>query len=169
MIRQNDYAITIAQNIFRYLIKADQSNLNGSVIPTVYIYQTVRPQVLFSFGTIHIICQQRGGWVGSEKWLVLLIFSTIYTDVGCWVQKSPKTLTQYMNGSFGHLIPFWLIWAKTECTVHLSLPKRPINQFKPIQKSKQQGLGAYCPNIYCGNTCCTIKATWYPCLEALHS
>ena len=28
------------------------------------------------------------------------------------------------------------------------LPKRPINQLKPVQQSRQQALGAYCLNIY---------------------
>ena len=32
--------------------------------------------------------------------------------------------------------------------VHIALPKRPINQFKPVQKSRQQALRPYCPNIY---------------------
>ena len=32
--------------------------------------------------TIDILRQQRGGWLGSEKWYFLLIFSTIYADVG---------------------------------------------------------------------------------------
>ena len=29
-----------------------------------------------------------------------------------------------------HLIPFCLVWAEIECTVHVALPKRPINQFR---------------------------------------
>ena len=28
------------------------------------------------------------------------------------------------------------------------MPKWPINQFKPVQQSRQQALRAYCPNIY---------------------
>ena len=32
--------------------------------------------------------------------------------------------------------------------VHLALTKRRINQFKPVQQSRQQVLRAYCPNIY---------------------
>ena len=32
--------------------------------------------------------------------------------------------------------------------LHVALPKRPINQFKPVQQSKKQALRAYCPNIY---------------------
>ena len=35
-------------------------------------------------GTIHIIRQQRGGRVWSEKWQFLLIYSSIYADVGGW-------------------------------------------------------------------------------------
>ena len=33
-------------------------------------------------------------------------------------------------------------------TVYVVLPKQPINQFKPIQQSRQQALKAYCPNLY---------------------
>ena len=31
---------------------------------------------------------------------------------------------------------------------NFALPKRTINQFKPVQQRKQQILRAYCPNIY---------------------
>ena len=37
------------------------------------------------FGTIYILCRQRDAshrWVGSEKWQFLLIYSTIYADIG---------------------------------------------------------------------------------------
>ena len=52
------------------------------ILRTVYIFTV-------------ILRQQRDctGWVGLEKWQVLLTFSTIYADVGwvCgWVTKSPK-------------------------------------------------------------------------------
>ena len=32
--------------------------------------------------------------------------------------------------------------------MHVALPKRPINQLKPVQWSRQQALRAYCPKIY---------------------
>ena len=32
--------------------------------------------------------------------------------------------------------------------MHVALPKPPINQFKPVQQSRQQTLRAYCPNIF---------------------
>ena len=32
--------------------------------------------------------------------------------------------------------------------MHVALPKWPIDQFKPVQKSRQQELRAYFPNIY---------------------
>ena len=32
-----------------------------------------------------------------------------------------------------HSIPSWLVGAEIECTVHAALPKRPIDQFKPVQ------------------------------------
>ena len=41
-----------------------------------------------------------------------------------------------------------LVSAEFKCTVHVVLPKWPINQFKPVQQSRQQVLRAYCPNIY---------------------
>ena len=46
-----------------------------------------------------------------------------------------------------HLIPSWLVCSETECTVHVALPKWPMNQFKPVQQSIQQALRADCPNI----------------------
>ena len=38
-----------------------------------------------------------------------------------------------------HLIPFWLFWADIECMVHVALPKRPINQFEPVEQSIRHG------------------------------
>ena len=32
--------------------------------------------------------------------------------------------------------------------MHVALTKQPVNQFATIQKSRQQALRAYCPNIY---------------------
>ena len=32
--------------------------------------------------------------------------------------------------------------------LHVALLKWSINQIKPVQQSRQQGLRAYCPNIY---------------------
>ena len=40
----------------------------------------------------------------------------------------------------------WLIWAEIESKAHADLPKRPINQLKPVQQSIQHALRAYCPN-----------------------
>ena len=41
-------------------------------------------------------------------------------------------------------------WSGVEikCTVYVALSKQPLNQFKLDQKSRQQALRAYCPNIY---------------------
>ena len=36
----------------------------------------------------------------------------------------------------------------TVYTMHVALPKRPINQFNLIQQSRQQALRAFYPNIY---------------------
>ena len=50
------------------------------------------------------------------------------------------------------MVPLWLVWTSIECTVHVALPKWPINQFKPVQQSRQQALKAYCLNIYVYST-----------------
>ena len=47
-----------------------------------------------------------------------------------------------------HSIPFRLAWVEIECTVHVALLKRPINQFKPVMQIIQQMLRVHCPNIY---------------------
>ena len=38
--------------------------------------------------------------------------------------------------------------AEIKCTIHLAMPKRPINQFEMNQQSRQLALRAFCPNIY---------------------
>ena len=62
-------------------------------------------------------------------------------------------------------LPGWS-GAEMKCTVHVDLPKRPINCFKLDQQKRQQVLRAYCTNIYtvgCQNNCgdkdgdCTIE------------
>ena len=53
---------------------------------------------------------------------------------------------------FEHLIPYWLVWMEIECRVHFALPKRPINLFQPVQKSKRQAIRVYGLNIYTGTT-----------------
>ena len=45
-----------------------------------------------------------------------------------------------------HSILSWLIWAEIVCKQRVSLPKRPINQFEPVQQ--KQAPRAYCTNIY---------------------
>ena len=35
-----------------------------------------------------------------------------------------------------------------ECLVHVALPKRPINQFRPMQERRQPVLIGYCSNLY---------------------
>ena len=44
-------------------------------------------------------------------------------------------------------LPCWS-GANIKRTLHVARQKRPINQFKLDQQSRQQGLRAYCPNIY---------------------
>ena len=38
--------------------------------------------------------------------------------------------------ALAHFIPSWLVWAKSECTVQIALPKWPINQFKNSSAKK---------------------------------
>ena len=40
------------------------------------------------------------------------------------------------------------VWAEIECSVHVALPKRPLNQFKPVQQLRQLMLRAFCTNIF---------------------
>ena len=56
-------------------------------------------------GTIHILLQQRGGRMGSEKWQFLLIYSFIYYDLGRWV-GGPKKDQKYADVIYG--------WSQTE-------------------------------------------------------
>ena len=41
-----------------------------------------------------------------------------------------------------------LVWAEIKYVVHSALPKRPINQFKTAEQSRQQALGASSHYIY---------------------
>ena len=59
-----------------------------------------------------------------------------------YIYQDSKLLTQV------HLIPFWLVQAEIECTVHIALSIRPNNQFKPDQQSRQQAPKAYCSLTY---------------------
>ena len=53
-----------------------------------------------------------------------------------------------------HSFYFWLVRAEIKCTVHVALPKRPINQFKVVQCAMQKtSKKAYSSNIY------TVKDT----------
>ena len=45
----------------------------------------------------------------------------------------------------------WPVWVDIESTVHVVLPKRPVNQFKPVQQRKQQALRTCCSNKYTVN------------------
>ena len=45
-------------------------------------------------------------------------------------------------------IRFYPCWSGQKSSAPCTLIKRPINQFKPVQQSRQQVLRAYCPNIY---------------------
>jgi hypothetical protein len=40
----------------------------------------------------HMLRQQRGGWVGSENWQFLLIFTINYADLGGWAKKNADVI-----------------------------------------------------------------------------
>ena len=50
--------------------------------------------------------------------------------------------------ALSHSIPSWLVRAEIVYTIHVVLHKQFLNQFKPVQQSRQQALKAYCTNIY---------------------
>ena len=50
-------------------------------------------------------------------------------------------------GTFDFFLP-GLFWVEIECMLHVALPKRPKNEFKPVHLSRQQALRANCPNVY---------------------
>ena len=54
-----------------------------------------------------------------------------------------------------------LVWAKIECTVHISLPECLIKQIEPVKQSRQQVIGAYCPKIYTVQAMLKIDAELY--------
>ena len=56
--------------------------------------------------------------------------------------KSPYSLTLV------HLNSSWLVCLEIERTLHDALHKRPIEQFKPVEQSRQKAQRAYCPSVY---------------------
>ena len=70
-------------------------------------------------------------------------------------KKRPQLVYSFLGGP-----------GRNRVFVHFDLSKRPINQFKPVQQSKQQALRAYCPNIYTvpfgpRQICQTLPAIWH--------
>ena len=63
------------------------------------------------------------------------------------VRSTVYTLGQY-DLSFGTFDSYLAGLVKIKCKVHVALPKRYTNQFKPVKQSRQQALRAYCPNLY---------------------
>ena len=49
-----------------------------------------------------------------------------------------------------HSIPSLVVWAEIESMVHVPQPKQPVNNFKPVQESRQRALRAYCRYTGCG-------------------
>jgi hypothetical protein len=56
------------------------------------------------------------------------------------VQKVMSQKSKHILLILIDLVPSWLVWADIECTMQVALPKRPINQFQPVQQSRQQTL-----------------------------
>ena len=74
-----------------------------------------------------------------------------------WQDLSGKFGCSVLSGQETHMpspIEPYPGWSGVEIkfTVHVALPKLPLNQFKPVMKSRQQELRAYCPNIYCSSS-----------------
>ena len=72
---------------FYWLSKKSQKNYSkfSTKTKTMTMYAISKYlQILQPLGTIPLLCQQMNWVAGSEKWLFLLTFSTIYDDVG-WV------------------------------------------------------------------------------------
>ena len=53
-------------------------------------------QSSFYLGTIQVLCHQRGGWVGSENWQFLMIYSTVNHQRVRWVGLN-KSKTWWRN------------------------------------------------------------------------
>ena len=69
------------------------------------------------------------------------------------VQKKAFAIIEFIVTSHNRvLFSFWYIWlvcAEIKCTtVHVALPKWPINQLKPVKQSIQRVLRAYCLKMY---------------------
>ena len=56
----------------------------------------------------------------------------LYTTCSPYILQKEELLTKIYLCQV-HLIPFWLVFAKFKCMVHVALPKWPIIQFKPVQ------------------------------------
>ena len=87
--------------------------------------------------------------VGGQMYPLLICFLTFC--IWTWCFFNPCSLKWINNLNvlvFVHLIPSWLVCAEIKCMVHITLPKKPIIQFKPVQQSRRQDLRAYCPNVY---------------------
>ena len=57
-------------------------------------------------------------------------------------------ITHEVCCSSAELIPSLLVCSENKCTLHVALPKWPINLLQPDRQRRQQALRAYCPNIY---------------------
>ena len=67
-----------------------------------------------------------------------------------WIGSMLQTQYIHQNSNLlaclGTFISFLAVLG--QCTVHVFLPKWPINQFKPVQECSQQALRAYSPIKY---------------------
>ena len=65
--------------------------------------------------------------------LFFFLFLSLYIMLGQWDLSYSLSIGTFNFHS-------WLVWPEIKCMVHVALPKRLINQFKPVQQSRQQAL-----------------------------
>ena len=81
-------------------------------------------------------------------WLSPLVLNFQRSGPQCSVHSCSSSLLD-LSLALVYLIHSWLFWAEIKCNdACCALPKHPINQNKPVQKSRQQVLTAYCPKIH---------------------
>ena len=98
-----------------------------------------------------------------DIWRLPYIFSIYFIcNVNCTIHlpcvtayfESTALASQYIDQDSKLLlvlvrsIPSWLVLAEIKRAVHVTLSKCPIHHFKAVQKTRQQVLRAYCPDIY---------------------
>ena len=99
-----------------------------------------------AYGTKTIITKKIGITSKIQLESTKLFYGTFF-DGQCALntQFLPRPARTELNVS-KLTIPSWQFLAGVKSTVHVSLPKRSINQFNPVLQSRQEVLIAYCSN-----------------------